>query len=455
MSGADDERPELTIVQGGLERTSQPTTPRRKPPPGKPGAGPKRLPAHYSGSFYKAVPSLWPSYIELVHAVGRPLTLDEAINDLRWWENGVWCGREERVPGYRRLMKRWGWGQKQVRRLMRRTDLWSIATDPEAATEADPRPSDAPRKAQTDAPATHPRRTRDAPADVISGTSVPEPTHQRRTHDAPATIRAVDKENKRGRKQDDDRLGLYDPDRSDVRCPVASPPDPPPSGASDKGHQQQGPAAPAAPSWEAQAVEAVVEAYSRNGRRVRASNTTVKAIRRIGARNKAVHRHARWKAGGCVGKEPPLPALNKPVQPSHLALLVDWALSSPDWYAEHLRSGNWTLPVSLFGPDNLAKKLNAAVDWRQRGQPTEAEKPAAVKVDEEVVAYHAEQLCCRGRSYFDDLGEAGLVLWDAIEAAPNLSAAEFAPHADVGYLTRRLGALVRADAALRSALEAG
>ncbi len=60
----------------------------------------------------------------------KPWGREEAMTDLRWWQDQVLIGREARVPSYYALAEHWGWGEKKARILMSREEEWG---DPDKA----------------------------------------------------------------------------------------------------------------------------------------------------------------------------------------------------------------------------------------------------------------------------------------------------------------------------------
>lgn len=65
----------------------------------------------------------WIDIADQLTASGQPWCESACLMDLRFWEGQVRLGRRKRVPSRRQLMKRWHWGDWQVRRLLK-SEAW-------------------------------------------------------------------------------------------------------------------------------------------------------------------------------------------------------------------------------------------------------------------------------------------------------------------------------------------
>jgi hypothetical protein len=74
----------------------------------------------------------WPDIAEALCGVWPRAA---AIQDLRWYADQTRMQRVKRIPGYRRLARRWGWTEHQARKLMRAEGDWQ---DPRHTTPPPP-----------------------------------------------------------------------------------------------------------------------------------------------------------------------------------------------------------------------------------------------------------------------------------------------------------------------------
>jgi hypothetical protein len=65
----------------------------------------------------------WVDIADQLTASGESWCESACLMDLRFWEGQVRLGRRKRVPSRRQLMKRWHWGDWQVRKLLK-SESW-------------------------------------------------------------------------------------------------------------------------------------------------------------------------------------------------------------------------------------------------------------------------------------------------------------------------------------------
>ena len=66
----------------------------------------------------------WPAIAAALEESGKEWPREAARVDLRWFSDQVRVGRLIRIPSRRRLARRWNWGEKKVRLLLKAEHEW-------------------------------------------------------------------------------------------------------------------------------------------------------------------------------------------------------------------------------------------------------------------------------------------------------------------------------------------
>ncbi len=87
--------------------------------------------------FFPVVCRWWAPVAEQLIEGGQAWPEEAAMIDLRWWEDYVRCKAHEgvRMPGRRKLARRWRWRENDVRKLLEDKGRWA---DSEFADGAHP-----------------------------------------------------------------------------------------------------------------------------------------------------------------------------------------------------------------------------------------------------------------------------------------------------------------------------
>ncbi len=68
--------------------------------------------------------SWWPAVATALEESGREWPIEAACADLRWFSDQIRVRRQGRIPSRRRLSRRWSWGEKKVRLLLKAEHEW-------------------------------------------------------------------------------------------------------------------------------------------------------------------------------------------------------------------------------------------------------------------------------------------------------------------------------------------
>lgn len=80
--------------------------------------------------FFALDPRWWPAIVESLTGSGDPWPEEAMLADLRWWEDQIAVGREQRIPGRRALAARWNVNpnSRAVRSLLKRMGFSGTGT---------------------------------------------------------------------------------------------------------------------------------------------------------------------------------------------------------------------------------------------------------------------------------------------------------------------------------------